>query len=40
MLHAWRLECMHPAGKGTMRFEAPLPEDMANLINKLREMDV
>ena len=36
MLHAWRLECMHPAGKGTMRFEAPLPEDMQQFISGLR----
>ena len=38
MLHAWRLECMHPAGKGTMRFEAPLPEDMERIISALRSL--
>ncbi len=39
MLHAWRLECTHPADKGIMRFEAPLPEDMQQLISGLRMLE-
>jgi 23S rRNA pseudouridine1911/1915/1917 synthase len=35
-LHAWRLAFRHPvAGRG-LRFEAPLPDDMRNLIERLR----
>ena len=35
MLHAWRLEIVHPHTGEPMRFESPLPEDMKELIAKL-----
>lgn len=35
MLHAWRLVFKHPCTGKTMEFEAPLPVDMAGVINKL-----
>jgi 23S rRNA pseudouridine1911/1915/1917 synthase len=35
-LHAWRLSFRHPADGRLMKFEAPIPEDMARLIKKLR----
>ena len=35
-LHAYRLAFRHPVDGRLLRFEAPLPEDMANLISKLR----
>ena len=39
MLHAWRLECIHPSGQTPVCFEVPLPEDMADLISRLRLLD-
>jgi 23S rRNA pseudouridine1911/1915/1917 synthase len=36
-LHAWRLGFRHPADGRLMKFEAPIPEDMARLIKKLRQ---
>jgi 23S rRNA pseudouridine1911/1915/1917 synthase len=35
-LHAWRLSFYHPIEKKLMKFEAPLPQDMAALIARLR----
>lgn len=35
MLHAWRLGFTHPATGMAVIFEAPMPEDMRNLINGL-----
>lgn len=35
-LHASRLEINHPVGGRPLRFEAPLPEDMHNLLLQLR----
>jgi 23S rRNA pseudouridine1911/1915/1917 synthase len=35
-LHAWRLGFRHPTENRPMKFEAPLPDDMAKLIKKLR----
>ncbi|MGE5256062.1 MAG: RluA family pseudouridine synthase [Hyphomicrobiales bacterium] len=35
MLHAWRLEIVHPFTRERMRFESPLPEDMEELIVQL-----
>ena len=35
MLHAWRLEIVHPRSGEPMRFESPLPEDMKRLIAEL-----
>ena len=35
-LHAHRLTFRHPADDREMRFEAPLPEDMAALLARLR----
>lgn len=36
-LHASTLEFRHPTKDEIMKFEAPLPEDMQNLLNMLRE---
>ena len=36
-LHAFSLEFKHPATEKTVKFEAPLPQDMQNLLNALRE---
>ena len=36
-LHAYSLEFKHPATEKTVKFEAPLPQDMQNLLNALRE---
>ena len=36
-LHAFSLEFKHPATEKTVKFEAPLPEDMQNLLNSLIE---
>ena len=35
MLHAWRLEIIHPHTGERMRFESPLPVDMEDLITRL-----
>jgi 23S rRNA pseudouridine1911/1915/1917 synthase len=35
-LHAARLSFAHPSTHARMEFEAPLPTDMAELIDKLR----
>jgi 23S rRNA pseudouridine1911/1915/1917 synthase len=35
LLHAWRLEIVHPRGGEPMRFESPLPADMQRLIAEL-----
>jgi 23S rRNA pseudouridine1911/1915/1917 synthase len=37
MLHAWRLEITHPVTGQPLRFEAPLPGDMAVVIDDLRQ---
>jgi 23S rRNA pseudouridine1911/1915/1917 synthase len=36
-LHAWTLEFTHPTTKKMVKFEAPLPEDMQNLLTLLRK---
>ena len=36
-LHASALEFKHPATGEMMKFEAPLPEDMQNLLDMLRK---
>jgi len=36
-LHASTLEFKHPTTNEMMQFEAPLPEDMQNLLDMLRE---
>jgi 23S rRNA pseudouridine1911/1915/1917 synthase len=36
-LHAWRLELNHPITNERLKFEAPLPDDMQNLLDALRE---
>lgn len=38
MLHAWRLSFTHPETGKMMSFESPLPEDMAQLIKKIRSL--
>jgi 23S rRNA pseudouridine1911/1915/1917 synthase len=35
-LHAWRLAFRHPLDGRRMEFEAPLPEDLADLLKRLR----
>jgi len=37
-LHAWLLEFRHPATHLTMRFEAPIPRDMEELIGGFRKL--
>jgi 23S rRNA pseudouridine1911/1915/1917 synthase len=36
-LHAWTLEFIHPTTERIVKFEAPLPEDMQNLLEMLRK---
>ena len=36
-LHAFSLEFTHPVKNQMMKFEAPLPQDMQNLLNELRK---
>ena len=36
-LHAWKLEINHPKTNERLEFEAPLPDDMQNLLDALRE---
>jgi len=36
-LHAWRLEFEHPTTRKMMKFEAPVPDDMQNLLELLRK---
>ena len=37
MLHAWQLGLQHPENGEELRFEAPLPGDMAGLIHKIKK---
>ncbi|PBB88527.1 RluA family pseudouridine synthase [Mesorhizobium sp. WSM3876] len=37
-LHAWLLEFRHPATHLTMRFEAPMPKDMEELVGGFRKL--
>jgi 23S rRNA pseudouridine1911/1915/1917 synthase len=37
MLHAWRLGFTHPQSGEWMVYESPLPEDMAQVIEQIRE---
>ncbi|MDH3877984.1 MAG: pseudouridine synthase, partial [Desulfobacterales bacterium] len=37
MLHAWRLGFTHPQTSEWMSFESPLPEDMASIIQRIRD---
>jgi 23S rRNA pseudouridine1911/1915/1917 synthase len=36
-LHAWRLAFVHPAGGEAVRYESPIPEDFAGLLESLRK---
>ncbi len=38
-LHAWQLSFEHPISKQPLHFEAPLPQDMQNLLNILDQHD-
>ncbi len=38
MLHAWRLGFTHPASGEKLTFEAPLPHDFSDLLEKLRRV--
>ena len=40
MLHAWRIKLIHPVTKKIMEFEAPVPDDMADLISELKRVNV
>lgn len=33
MLHAWRLTCLHPVTKNKLAMEAPIPDDMSEIIH-------
>jgi 23S rRNA pseudouridine1911/1915/1917 synthase len=35
MLHAWRLQFAHPKTQKTLCFEAPIPSDLADILEKL-----
>jgi 23S rRNA pseudouridine1911/1915/1917 synthase len=35
-LHAEKLEIIHPTTGSLMRFQAPIPDDMENALNLLR----
>ncbi|WP_419656724.1 RluD: ribosomal large subunit pseudouridine synthase D [Desulfosarcina variabilis str. Montpellier] len=37
MLHAWKLQFAHPVNGNVLNIEAPLPEDMTELIDRFRE---
>jgi 23S rRNA pseudouridine1911/1915/1917 synthase len=36
MLHAWQLGLTHPQSGKFMTFESPIPDDMEELIKKLK----
>lgn len=36
-LHAWRLELVHPESGAPLKFEAPLPADIQNVVAELRQ---
>jgi 23S rRNA pseudouridine1911/1915/1917 synthase len=38
MLHAWRLSFVHPTTGKRMMLEAPMPEDMVQIIHRFRAM--
>ncbi|MBW2568808.1 MAG: RluA family pseudouridine synthase [Deltaproteobacteria bacterium] len=38
MLHAWRLELIHPVTEKIMSFVSPVPDDMENVIKELRKL--
>ena len=40
MLHAWQLTCTHPSRLVPVVFEAPLPQDMDQLIGHLRRLSM
>ena len=33
MLHAWKLTCLHPITKNELAIEAPIPDDMSDIIH-------
>ena len=39
MLHAWRLGFRHPLTGEAVSFESPLPEDMASIIQRIRDSE-
>jgi 23S rRNA pseudouridine1911/1915/1917 synthase len=38
-LHAWKLELASPSGEGLVRAEAPLPEELETVLERLRDAD-
>lgn len=38
MLHAWKMEFIHPIMKNKMKFETPLPEDMVVFMDSLKKV--
>jgi len=39
MLHAWRLAFEHPSSSAPLNFEAPLPLDFAQLLERLDRLE-
>ena len=37
MLHAWQIGFIHPSTGKLLTFEAPIPEDMKNVIDRLKD---
>ena len=40
MLHAKTLAFVHPVSKSFLRFEAPIPDDMQNMLDDLKRASV
>jgi 23S rRNA pseudouridine1911/1915/1917 synthase len=38
-LHAWKLELAAPSGEGLIRAEAPLPEELEEVLERLRDVE-
>ncbi len=38
-LHAWKLELASPSGEGLIRAEAPLPEELEVVLERLRDVE-
>jgi 23S rRNA pseudouridine1911/1915/1917 synthase len=37
MLHAWQIGFIHPSTGKLLTFEAPIPDDMKNVIDRLKD---
>lgn len=38
MLHAWRLSCNHPVSGEALAFQSPLPKDLSEILDALRQL--